>query len=452
MKPKILLIDDDLELCAILARQLRGRQFDVHMTGSLSEAVGTLDKTPFDAVITDVNMPDGNGIELASCVHSRWPELPVLVITSYGSMETAVATLRAGASDFITKPIELELLIISLNRALETRRLKNELASLKSMLSNADSPPGFIGESPKMKSLFSLVSKTAATDVTVLITGESGTGKEVVAQTIHQQSSRKGGPFVAINCTALPEQLLESELFGHVKGAFTDARDDHSGLLQRAHGGTLFLDEIGDMPVGLQGKLLRVLEQKTFRPVGAAREIAFDARIMSATNSDLAAAVAEKRFREDLYYRLNVLHIELPPLRERGRDVLLLAQFFVEQLGKRMGRDITGIHHDAAKKILTYPWPGNVRELKNCIERALALCESDQITTADLPARIVDSKEIHVVLSTENPSNLITLEELERNYIQKVLATLGGNKAQASKVLGIERKSLYRKLERMGKL
>ncbi|MBN2673881.1 MAG: sigma-54-dependent Fis family transcriptional regulator, partial [Deltaproteobacteria bacterium] len=370
----------------------------------------------------------------------------------YGSMETAVATLRAGASDFITKPIELELLIISLNRALETRRLKNELASLKSMLSNADSPPGFIGESPKMKSLFSLVSKTAATDVTVLITGESGTGKEVVAQTIHQQSSRKGGPFVAINCTALPEQLLESELFGHVKGAFTDARDDHSGLLQRAHGGTLFLDEIGDMPVGLQGKLLRVLEQKTFRPVGAAREIAFDARIMSATNSDLAAAVAEKRFREDLYYRLNVLHIELPPLRERGRDVLLLAQFFVEQLGKRMGRDITGIHHDAAKKILTYPWPGNVRELKNCIERALALCESDQITTADLPARIVDSKEIHVVLSTENPSNLITLEELERNYIQKVLATLGGNKAQASKVLGIERKSLYRKLERMGKL
>jgi two-component system, NtrC family, response regulator AtoC len=286
--------------------------------------------------------------------------------------------------------------------------------------------------------------------VTALITGESGTGKEVVAQAIHRQSNRKDGPFVAINCAALPELLLESELFGHVRGAFTDARADHAGLLLRANGGTLFLDEIGDMPVGLQSKLLRVLEQKTFRPVGATREMTFDARIISATNRDLAGAVAEKRFREDLYYRLNVLHMELPPLRERGRDVLLLTQYFVERMAPRMGSEVTGVSQEAARKLLVYPWPGNVRELKNCIERALALCESSEITIGDLPDRVADVHSIQSIVRDADSAELVTLEELENRYIRKVLTILGGNKAQTARVLGIERKSLYRKLERMG--
>ena len=449
MASRILLIDDDGELCSILARQLDAQGFDVTTLTRLTDAAPTLETQWFDAVVTDVNMPDGNGIELASRIHSQWPDVPVLVITSYGNMETAIAALRAGAVDFITKPIELELLVISLRRAVENRKLKQELNSLKSLLSRENTFPGFIGESAPMKKLFALIARTAATDVTALITGESGTGKEMVAQSIHRQSIRKDQPFVAINCTALPEQLLESELFGYVKGAFTDARNDHEGLLQRAHGGTLFLDEIGDMPVGLQSKLLRVLEQRTFRPVGATREYAFDARIISATNTDLALAVAEKRFREDLYYRLNVLHMSLPPLRERGSDVLLLAHFFVTQLAERMGSPVTGVNHDAAKKLLTYPWPGNVRELKNCIERALALCESTEITVMDLPERIAEVHSIQSIVRDEVNSELVSLEELEKRYIQKVLTILGGNKAQTAKVLGIERKSLYRKLERM---
>ncbi len=450
MNTRILLIDDDEELCTIAARQLRTRGFDVASAFSMKTAVDALRRQSFDAVVTDVNMPDGNGIELASHVRAQWPDLPVVVITSYGNMETAIAALRAGAADFITKPIELEILVIALNRAVETRRLKHELNSLKLLLSDKQTAmPGFVGDSEKIKKIFALISRTAATDVTALITGESGTGKEVVAQAIHRQSNRKDGPFVAINCTALPEHLLESELFGHVRGAFTDARADHSGLLQRAHGGTLFLDEIGDMPVGLQSKLLRVLEQKTFRPVGATREMTFDARIISATNRDIALAVAEKRFREDLYYRLNVLHMELPPLRERGRDVLLLAQYFVEQMAERMGSAVTGISHDAARKLLTYPWPGNVRELKNCIERALALCDAGEITSADLPERIADAHSLQRIVRDDDTVELVTLDELEKRYIRKVLTILGGNKAQAARVLGIERKSLYRKLERM---
>ena len=451
MTSKILLIDDDQELCTITARQLSANQFNVFTVFNMQAAVDILAEQTFDAVVTDVNMPDGNGIELATHIRANWPDTPVLVITSYGNMETAIAALRAGAADFITKPIELELLVIALNRAVETRQLKQELNSLKSMLSEEENVlPGFVGDSTKMKKLFALISKTAAKDVTALITGESGTGKEVAAQAIHQQSLRREGPFIAINCSALPEHLLESELFGHVKGAFTDARTDHQGLLQRANGGTLFLDEIGDMPIGLQAKLLRVLEQRTFRPVGATREYAFDARILSATNTDLAAAVAEKRFREDLYYRLNVLHLELPPLRERGRDVLLLARYFMTQIAPRMNSDVTTIGHDAAKKLLAYPWPGNVRELKNCIERALALCETAEITSADLPDRIAESNSIQSIVRDEKNPELVTLEELEKRYIQKVLTILGGNKAQTAKVLGIERKSLYRKLERMG--
>ncbi|MBN2716753.1 MAG: sigma-54-dependent Fis family transcriptional regulator [Deltaproteobacteria bacterium] len=451
MTSRILLVDDDEALCISIAGQLHAGGFETVIVSRIGEAVISLKSHTFDAVVTDVNLPDGNGIELASQVRTQWPDIPVLVMTAYGNMDTAVAALRAGAADFISKPVDMELLTLSLGRAVETRRLKQELRSLKSMMSQDMSVFGFVGDSAPMKRLFGLIARTAATDVTALITGESGTGKEMVAQSIHHQSSRRAGPFVAINCTALPETLLESELFGYIKGAFTDARADHQGLLQRAHGGTLFLDEIGDMPLGLQGKLLRVLEQRTFRPVGATREVAFDARIISATHADLAAAVNDKKFREDLYYRLNVLQLSLPPLRERGRDVLLLAQFFVEQMAPRMGVAVSAIRHDAAKKLLVYPWPGNVRELKNCIERALALCEADEITVADLPDRIAETHSIQSIVRENQPTELVTLDELEKRYIQKVLTILGGNKAQTARVLGIERKSLYRKLERMGK-
>jgi two-component system response regulator HydG len=301
-----------------------------------------------------------------------------------------------------------------------------------------------------MQSVYQVVERVSESDSTVLVTGESGTGKELVARALHKRSRRAKGPFVAVNCAALPEHLLESELFGHVRGAFTDARQNHRGLLLEAEGGTLFLDEVGDMPLGLQAKLLRALEQRAARPVGGSAEVPFDARIIAATNRDLEQAVEEGRIREDFYYRVTVITIELPPLRARGGDVLLLAQHFLERFAAQSGKTISAISPAAAEKLLSYSWPGNVRELRNCVERAVALAQFDQIALDDLPEKIKSHTSRHIIVAGDDPTELVPLEEVERRYVLSVLRAAGGNRSLAARILGVDRKTLYRRLASYG--
>jgi two-component system response regulator HydG len=334
------------------------------------------------------------------------------------ALET-LAAMRAGAFDFLPKPFEVDELAFRLDRALAHRRLTAEVRRLR-----AEARPGVeepIGDSPPMQRLRDLIARLAASDAPALVTGETGTGKELVARALHRHGSHPDGPFVAINCAALPEPLLESELFGHERGAFTDARAARTGLVLQAHGGTLFLDEIAELPLALQPKLLRVLQERRVRPLGAALEVPCDARVVAATNRDLETAVEEGRFREDLFFRLDVLRVEVPPLRARGNDVLLLA----------------------------YPWPGNVRELQNAIERAIALARHDQILVEDLPERIRAYGRAHVLVVGEDPSELVPLEVVEQRYIARVLEAVGGNKTLAARILGLDRKTLYRKLDRL---
>jgi two-component system response regulator HydG len=372
----------------------------------------------------------------------------VVVLTAFGSLETAVGAIRAGAYDFITKPVEIEALALTLARAVQHRALREEVKQLRRALDESRRFDELIGESAAMKKLHALLTQIVDSDASVLVTGESGTGKELVARALHRLGARKAGPFVAINCGAMPESLLESELFGHARGAFTDARSDRPGLLVQASGGTLFLDEIGDMPLGMQVTLLRALQERKVRPVGGDREIPFDVRIVTATNRDLESAVAEKRFREDLFFRINVIHVEAPPLRARGNDVLLLAQSFVDHFAKRTGKRVTGLAAPAAERLLAYNWPGNVRELQNCIERAVAVTRLEQLAVDDLPERIRDYHVSHVLVAGEDPSELVPMEEVERRYIDRVMQAVSGNKSLAAKVLGFDRTTLYNKLKK----
>ena len=298
-----------------------------------------------------------------------------------------------------------------------------------------------------MQKLFGQIRKIAPIMANVLITGESGTGKELVAQAIHRQSERKDGPFVGINCAAIPENLLESELFGHAKGAFTDARTERKGLFQQAQGGTLFLDEIGDFPLSLQAKLLRAMEQRTVRPVGSDKEISFDARILTATNRDLDVAVEEGRYREDFYFRINVIQLDLPPLRSRGNDILLIARALLQVFARQMGKHVTDFQTSVAERLLNYDWPGNVRELRNLLERAVALTEFEKLIVDDLPERIRDYRQSTFRIDTSNPAELQTLEAVEQQYIQRVLKSVQGNRTEAASILGVDRKTLYRRLK-----
>jgi two-component system response regulator HydG len=301
-----------------------------------------------------------------------------------------------------------------------------------------------------MRRVFDLVTRVADSDASVLIMGESGTGKELIARAVHAQSSRRDGPFLAVNCAAMPGALLESELFGHTRGAFTDAKAARTGLFEQASGGTLFLDEIGELPIEMQPKLLRALQERMVRPIGGNVEVPFDARIVTATNRDLEAEVDEKRFREDLYYRINVVRVDAPALRERGGDVLLLAQHFVERFAARSNKAVRGIHAAAAEKLVNYDWPGNVRELENCIERAVALLRFDEVTVDDLPEKIRQYRADRLVFATDDLTEVLTIDELERRYIQRVLTLVGGNKSRAADLLGLDRRTLYRRLDRYG--
>ncbi len=448
MTDRVLVVDDDLAMCEMLASQLKKRGFDVAFHTSASDALTSMTQESYDVLVTDYHMSGMNGIELCERVTAGRPDLPTIVITSFGSMDTAIAALRVGAYDFITKPFETEVLVHAVKRAVQHRRLREEVKTLRRTVDKITSFDDLKGTSAEMQKVFSLIEKAAKSKVTVLITGESGTGKELVARALHNHGTRREGPFVAINCAAMPESLLESELFGHAKGAFTDARFSRKGLFVHSTGGTLFLDEIGDMPLGLQVKMLRALEEKTVRPVGGDDEVQFDARIISATNQDLGMCVADRTFREDLFYRLNVIQIRMPPLRERGRDIVLLAQHFIEQFAIEMGVAVTGLTTQAAEKLLSYSWPGNVRELKNSMEHAVALTSCDKITVADLPERIRKYETSHVIVTGENPCELVSMEEVERRYISRVLSAVNNNKALAARILKFDRKTLYRKLER----
>jgi two-component system response regulator HydG len=447
---RILIVDDESSAVDMLRVGLGRRGYTVEGASNGSEAFAKVQASEFDVVVADIQMRGMNGIELCERIVANRPDLPVVVITAFGSMETAIAAIRAGAYDFLTKPFETDALALTLERALQHRALREEVKRLRKAVDESGHFGDLLGSSAAMHEVYTMLAKVAETDASVLITGESGTGKEVVARALHQRGRRKSGPFVAINCAAVPEALLESELFGHVRGAFTDARGARNGLFQQADGGTLLLDEIGELPPALQAKLLRALQERTVRPVGGDRELPYDARVIAATNRDLEEAVEERRFREDLYYRINVIRIELPPLRARGADVLLLAQHFLEQCATRMNKSVTGLTAPAAEKLVSYAWPGNVRELQNSMERAVALTSFERITVDDLPERVRNYKRSHVLVASDDPEELVTMDEVERRYVLRVLEATGGNKRAAAKILGFDRRTLYRKLERYG--
>ena len=450
MSARILVVDDERDLCEAIAAGLGPRGFEVRWETSGEAALLALEDAEADVVLTDINMRGIDGLALCERVVASRPDVPVVVITAFGSLETAIAAIRAGAYDFITKPVKMDALAVTLARAVQHRSLREEVKRLRELAGETERFEDLVGDSPAMRKVRQLLGRVVDSDASGLVTGESGTGKEVVAKVLHRSGRRRSGPLVAINCAAMPEQLLESELFGHVRGAFTDARTARTGLFVQASGGTLLLDEIGDLPLALQPKLLRALQERVVRPIGGNDEIPFDVRLVATTNRDLEAAVEEERFREDLYFRVNVIHVEMPPLRARGSDVLLLAQHFLAHHAGKAGKRVTGLAPEAAERLLAYSWPGNVRELQNAMERAVALARYDHVTVDDLPEKIRAYRPSHVLIAADDPSELVPLEEAERRYILRVVETVGGNKTLAARVLGIGRKTLYRKLQQYG--
>ena len=452
MSGKVLVVDDDQSMCELLESSLGRQGFDVTWTSSARDALDLVAERDFDVVLTDLGMVEMSGLQLCERLLAVRPGVSVVVVTGQGSMEAAIGAMRVGAYDFITKPVDLKLLALSVARALQHRQLRDEVKRLRSAVEGSQRMGQLVGSSSTIKQLYDLIARVAESDASVLVSGESGTGKELVARAVHERSPRKEGPFVAINCAAVPPSLIESELFGHVRGAFTDAKSPRTGLFVQATGGTLFLDEIGELPLEMQPKLLRALQERVVRPVGGNAEVPFDARIVAATNRDLETEVHEKRFREDLFYRINVVKIEVPPLRERGGDVLILAQHFLQTFATRNGKSVAGLSAPVAERLMAYDWPGNVRELENCLERAIALARFDQITVEDLPEKVRAYQADRFVVAADSPAELVTMDELERRYLLRVLSLVGGNKSRAAQVLGFDRRTLYRKLERFEKV
>ncbi len=447
MKERILIVDDDQDQCDLLQLLVSKLGYAVVATTSPEEALDHVGRNSFDAILTDLEMSNMSGVELCARVAAARSDIPVILITGAGSMASAVAAMRAGAYDFLTKPVDVNAVGLALKRATESRRLREEVKVLREA-SPDKSAGGMIGESASVKRVRDLIERVGPSDVSVLVEGETGTGKELVACAVHRASNRKGGPFVAINCAAVPVNLLESELFGHARGAFTDAKTSREGLFVQASGGTLFLDEIGEMPLETQAKLLRALQERTVRPVGGNAEIPFDTRIVSATHRDLETECRAHRFREDLYYRINVVKIPVPPLRDRGNDIMLLATWFLKRACEASRREEITLSPQVAAMLLSYEWPGNVRELENCMERAVALARLSQVSAEDLPEKIKTFSSNRVVLSAETEEEILSLEELERRYILRALKVLNGNRSRAATLLGLDRRTLYRRLEK----
>lgn len=446
MAARILVVDDDQSMCEAIEKSMRLRGFDIAWDTRADDALARLAAERFDVLLADLNMPGMNGISLCERTKDNWPDVPVVIITAFGSLDSAIAAIRAGAFDFVTKPIQMDMLAISLRRAADLHALREEVKVLHATVQEFRHYGELLGSSTRMQSLYEQMRRIACSDSSVLIAGESGTGKELAARTLHLQSHRNASPFVAVNCANLPENLLESELFGHTRGSFTDAREERKGLFLQAQGGTLVLDEIAEFPLALQPKVLRALEARRVRPVGSDAEIPFDARIIAITNRNLQSAVEEGRFRQDLYYRINVIQLELPPLRSRRSDILLLAQHFLEHFRVLSGKNVTGISENVAERLLAYEWPGNVRELRNTIERAVAVTREQRIAAEDLPEGIRAYRPSRMVIEGNDPAELVPMEEVERRYILHVLKITGGNRTHAARILGLERRTLQRKL------
>jgi DNA-binding NtrC family response regulator len=443
---KILVIDDDLEMCGLLSDVLRGEGFSVLTSGESLEASKILKKEEFDVIITDLKMKRLKGLDLLEEAKKVAPLTPVIIITAFGTIESAIKAMKMGAYDYITKPFQIDELVLIVKKALENRLLKKEVVRLKREVESRYHFHQLIGKSPLMQKIYKLIERISESTSNVLITGESGTGKELVAKAIHYNGIRKEGPFIAVNCAAIPETLLESELFGYKKGAFTDAKTDKRGLIFEATEGTLFLDEITEMPSTLQAKFLRVIEEREVRPLGDTNSHPINIRIISASNRDIKELIHQGRFREDLYYRLKVIDVELPPLRQRREDIPLLAQHFMNRYGEEP-KKVSGLSEDTLKIFITYSWPGNVRELENIIQRAMALCQHELILPEDLPPSMLQEADEN--LAEKGLREKYTLDQLEKEYIRKILIEVGGNKSKAAEILGLDRKTLYRKLEEM---
>jgi two-component system, NtrC family, response regulator AtoC len=446
MRGRILVVDDEQDTASAIAELLVRRGFTARAVAGASACLEEVPRAPTDVVVTDVMMPGVSGIELCEQLRTTYPEILSIVLTGRGGIDVATSALRAGAYDFLCKPIAIAALELALTRAMVHIELQRELSNLRGRTDEQDLD-SIAGDSEPVRQMINWIEQVASSDATVLITGESGTGKELVARALHRRSPRQHEPFIAVNCAAMPGALLESELFGHVRGAFTDANRNHPGLFVMAGEGTILLDEIGEMPMEMQVKLLRVLQSRKVRAVGSDTEVPVRARVVVATNRDLEQAVAQKRFREDLFYRINVIPISVPPIRVREADILLLAHHFVRRIAGRSGKPVVGITEPAARLLIGYEWPGNVRELENCMERAVALCRLDMVTVDDLPPNLYKSSARYSSLCGL-PNELVTLAEMERHYVRHVVAATHGNKSEAARVLGIDRRSVYRLLAR----
>ena len=440
----ILIADDDPVALDLLAEVLGGEGYRVRAATGGAECVRLAEAEPFDLALVDLRMPDVDGLEVIRRLASVQPGVPVLILTAFATIDTAIEAIREGAYDYLSKPFRMEEIKLAVRRTLANRRLARENIQYRHELHDRYGVQGLVGQSPAMVEVYKLVARVARLDTTVLVQGETGTGKELVARAIHYASPRAEGPFVVVDCTALPEALFESELFGHERGAFTGAVSARRGLFETAGGGTCFLDEIGELSAPLQAKLLRALQEQTIRRVGGNDWIPMSVRIIAATNRDLKQRVTERSYREDLYYRLNVVTLNLPPLRERPEDIPLLVQHFLVKYARASGRPIKGLARETLACLASYHWPGNVRELENAIERAVALTPSELIMPEDLPAQSRAEAAAPLVV----PGPRMTLEEVKRWYVSTVLGEVGGNKAKAAEILGVDRGTLYRILRR----
>jgi two-component system NtrC family response regulator len=443
---RILVVDDEPAQRELLSGFLVKRGFDVVTADDGAEAIARFRREPVDLVLTDQKMPGLSGLELLDAVRAIDPDVAVLLVTAHGTIDAAVSAMKHGAVDYLTKPLDLDELLRRVEHARDRRRLVCENRELRAALAERHRVAGIIAESGAMQEVLSVVQRVAPSDATVLVRGESGTGKELIAQAIHHASPRAGGPLVRVNCAALPESLLESELFGHEKGAFTGATVLRRGRFELAHGGTLFLDEIGDVPLHLQVKLLRVLQEREIDRVGSSHPVAVDVRLIAATHRDLETLVRQGRFRDDLYYRVNVVTVTLPPLRERREDIPRLLEHFLDRYGRRNGKAVRGFTRDAWELLLRYDYPGNVRELENLVERGVVLTRDDVIGAADLPLSMAPAEK-SVAADASLPA---AVEGLERRLIRDALAETGGVQTKAAEALGISERMLRYKLRKYG--
>ncbi len=457
MKLRVRIADDEELIRKSLVKVLSAEGYDVDAVGTAAEVLDSVRRDPPHALILDLRFPDGSGLELLPRLKTLAPDLKVVVITAFGDLPTAVEAMRQGATDFLKKPYEMHEMLLAMERLKAGLIRETQLDAFRRTELEAFLKTKIVGESPAIRRAWEITYKVAQSEATtVLIEGESGTGKELVARALHFESARRDAPFLALNCSTFQEQLLENELFGHERGAFTDAREPKRGLVELADQGTLFLDEVGDLPVNTQAKLLRFIEDRTFKRVGGAADLSVELRIVAATNRDLETAVREGRFRHDLYYRLKVVSVVMPPLRERGDDVLLLMRHFLHYYSEKFRKRFVGMTDDVEAIVRVYRWPGNVRELRNLLERVVLLEDDERLREDYLPAEMIAQYESvpralrdAMVARGENDINLPTLSEIEQEHILKVLEATSGNRSQAAKVLGISRQSLIERLKRI---